>query len=314
MEDIYEKLSRHFLGEATPEQEEDVARFKKEKTKEYNLLYLLWSRRGEIHVRDFDSVKAWKKLTTDHPGEVVPFYRQLTRMAAAAAILLLFAVAIYSFIKPSAVNKVVVHNNSEGAREIQLPDGSKVWLNKNASLVYPETFNGDPRNVKLSGEAFFDVVKDPQNPFNISTIHSEVTVMGTSFNVNASLVETRVSVATGLVKVTSLKSRNSVIVPFNHSAVATDETVTSSSTVEPNYQSWKSGAFEFDDTPIRQVVKDLNSYYNQEIVIDDAGALTCTLTARFNGSHIDEVLEVIRLTCDVDVTERDGRYVLKSSR
>lgn len=301
MDDIYHKLSKHFLGEASPDEELDVARFKKENKKEYQILALLWKKRG-ISVKDFDSHKAWKTVTASQETRVIPLYSYFKRIAA-AAVLVAGMFALYQYYGPGSltVETISLINQDERIKLIHLADGSKVWLNKNATLVYSSQFTGTERKVSLTGEAFFEVTQDKEKPFVISTKYSDVTVLGTSFNVIAEALKTEVSVTTGKVKVSSLTKPNSIIIEPGYSASCTSESLTSSATKNSNYASWKTGAFVFDNTPLNQVIADLRTYYPEQIVITYPGKDTCKLKARFNQARLSEIIEVINLTCDVDI-------------
>lgn len=93
--------------------------------------------------------------------------------------------------------------------QIQLPDGSKVWLNASSNLTYDKDFGKNQRVVNLSGEAFFDVVKDPAHPFIIHTQVIDVKVLGTQFNVRSypNDANTETSLIKGSVEVT-VKNRD----------------------------------------------------------------------------------------------------------
>ena len=81
---------------------------------------------------------------------------------------------------------------------MELPDGSTVFLASNTSLEYHSDFK-NTRDIKLDGEAFFDVARDEGHPFKIETQYGNVKVLGTSFNVNTKHNATKVSVNSGLV-------------------------------------------------------------------------------------------------------------------
>ena len=94
--------------------------------------------------------------------------------------------------------------------QIQLPDGSSVWLNASSKLTYGENFGKKLREVNLTGEAFFDVVKDPSHPFIIHTTVVDVKVLGTAFNVRSypNDANTETSVLRGQVEVTVKNREN----------------------------------------------------------------------------------------------------------
>lgn len=83
----------------------------------------------------------------------------------------------------NSFKEMIVESASEGVvKEIQLPDGTKVWLNDGATLQYPEKFNGKERIVYITGEAYFEVTKNPQKPFIVQSDAMQVKVLGTTFN------------------------------------------------------------------------------------------------------------------------------------
>ena len=127
--------------------------------------------------------------------------RNVLKAAAILIIALGLGIGINSFTK--TIPEITAIAAKGEKREIVLSDGSIVVLNSNSSITYPESF-GDTRNVKLSGEAYFKVHRNPQKPF-IVTVHGvSVKVLGTSFNIESyDHRETKVSVLAGKVEVSS---------------------------------------------------------------------------------------------------------------
>jgi ferric-dicitrate binding protein FerR (iron transport regulator) len=78
--------------------------------------------------------------------------------------------------------------SAESVREINLPDGSTVWLNSNSTLLLPENFSSKHRKLFLKGEAFFEVHKDKDNSFRVFSGNSVTEVLGTSFNINSDTI------------------------------------------------------------------------------------------------------------------------------
>jgi ferric-dicitrate binding protein FerR (iron transport regulator) len=96
-------------------------------------------------------------------------------------------IQIASATPPKPVNEITI---SQGSRsKIQLPDGSQVWINSGSKLTYENSFKGTTREVKLDGEAYFDVVKDAAHPFIVHTSGIDIKVLGTAFNVKAYNIE-----------------------------------------------------------------------------------------------------------------------------
>lgn len=157
--------------------------------------------------------ETWNRIqnTINAPGRVIG----IRQWAAAAAIVATICVmaALYLSQKPrhselvaNVENKVTTEPASK--TKIELPDGTQVWLNGNSQLVYnSENFGQVNREVKLSGEAFFDVVKDQQHPFVIHTGAINITVKGTAFNVKAYPGQKNIETALirGLIEITTIQ-------------------------------------------------------------------------------------------------------------
>ena len=143
--------------------------------------------------KDWDTVKAWNQLhqkleseglledQADSPdrGRFAP----LLRIAASIALILAIGIPALYFgvIRDNTDGTIRHHLAEEGVATVDLPDGSRVYLNKGAEISYSLAFKNQ-RAVELKGEAFFEVMSDPQNPFTVRSAGMIVTVLGTSFN------------------------------------------------------------------------------------------------------------------------------------
>jgi len=311
MEDIYNLLLKHFLNETSEKEEKEIAKFKKSNSEEYSILSQLWKRK-DIEVIDFDSSKAWEQvqLKVDaNKTKVIDVYTKLMRIAAVAAILIIGIFSIYYLLGTGINQNRIEITSIERGKEIVLADGSKVWLNKNAVLTYPDKFDKNTRNVELSGEAFFEIAKNPNKPFIINMSNATVTVVGTSFNINSKENETEIVVATGTVKVSDTDNSKSKLITVGYSAKVSDNNIEKYKTSSPNYLAWKTGEFVFKDTPINQVVKDLNSYYKSQIILNN-DEIKCLLTATFIKANLEDIVDVLKLTCDIEIIKDDNNYII----
>ena len=212
---------------------------------------------------------------------------------------------LYSFAKnmrriPEAKPSEVIYNKIEtpfgGKYQINLPDGSKVWLNSASSLRFPAFFSGNTREVELNGEAFFDVAKNPDMPFKVVTKDQIVEVLGTQFNINSYADEEsfKTTLIEGSVKVI-YKDRVILLNPGQQF----QPSLKSSKVIEANTEevtAWKDGYFLFKDEDIQSIMRKISRWYNVEVSysgeIPDVG---------FGGNisrskGIDEVLNVLQLT------------------
>jgi transmembrane sensor len=311
MNNMYELLKKHFNKETTPEEETLIDAFKKNNLQEYTLLKHLWWSNEQAQIKDFDSNAAWAKLVAkanNKRTKTISLFTRIRRVAAIAILLIAGAFTIYLITKPNIPTELMVTiNHTTKGEKIILNDGSIVWLNRNAKLCYPEEFKGKTREVKLEGEAFFEVAKNPKKPFKIETSFSTVTVLGTTFNINTDSLQTNVSVATGKVNVKSANSATSVTLLPNEMAVATKSGLMKSQITNPNYLSWKTGVFQFEDTPLKDVVHDLNTFYNQKIVLKTTNQEQL-FSAHFDNAKLEDIIEILAITLTLNIQKTPNTY------
>ncbi|MDR6782383.1 transmembrane sensor [Pedobacter africanus] len=155
-----------------------------------------------------------------------------------------------------------------GQYQINLPDGSKVWLNAMSSLKYPTVFNETDRKVTLSGEAYFEIAKDQQRPFTVASNGAgnaqEVTVLGTHFNINSYTdeVATRTTLLEGRVKVAS--GTNSKMIKPGQQSTVSDGIVVAEVDVN-QVLDWKNNSFYFADENIRTIMRKLARWYDLNV-------------------------------------------------
>lgn len=158
-------------------------------------------------------------------------------------------------------------------KQVQLPDGSAVWVNAGSILIYPSEFTGRTRTIYLSGEAHFSVMKKPEQPFIVKTDQFEVEALGTVFNIQAYPNEMRtiatleegsigVDVKTGNIPCIILKPNEQLIYLHTTREIATYIVDTE------QMSSWKDGCLTLEDATFEQVVLALKRKYNVEINYD----------------------------------------------
>jgi ferric-dicitrate binding protein FerR (iron transport regulator) len=312
MKSRYEILKKHFNKETSSEEENLVSAFIQENPQEYQLLKHLWWSNTKVQIRNFDSNAGWEKVVAQanrRNRKSTPIHTKLQRIAAIMIILIISSLFIYHLINTGRTpNRIVaVTCQTKKGNEIVLSDGSKIWLNKNSKCTYPENFKGKIRKVSLTGEAFFEIAKNPNKPFIIETDNADVTVLGTAFNINTNILQTTISVTTGIVKVESKFSNECVTLLPENMAKATKTNLQKSEITNLNYLSWKTGLFVFKDTPLSIVVHDLNTFYDKQIALyrNDTEQ---RFTARFDNSKQKDIIEILKLTYKLTIEENINIY------
>lgn len=161
-----------------------------------------------------------------------------------------------------------------GQYRLTLPDGTKVWLNSASSIEYPTAFKGKDRTVTVTGETYFEVVKNAHQPFMVRYGKMAVTVLGTSFNVNAYPDENgvRTSLIEGSVKV-SQGDKTALLVPGQQAVVDSGQAIRVAKMSNPALViAWKNGYFSFEKADIPTVMRQLSRWYNIDVSYENGAA------------------------------------------
>lgn len=192
-----------------------------------------------------------------------------------------------------------------GTYQVALADGTKVWLNADSKLSFSAN-----RTTELSGEAYFEVAKDPQHPFIVNGTDQNVTVLGTRFNINSDQdkKETRTTLLEGSVNVAKNKGGQAVkLIPSQQSLITLNKI--SVKTIDTaDVVAWKNGYFNFNNEDIRSIMSAISKWYNVDV--EYVGEVS---NARFNGQisrskNIGAVLGLIQKTNNIKF-EIEGRTV-----
>lgn len=153
-----------------------------------------------------------------------------------------------------------------GQYQVNLPDGTKVWLNAASSLSFPARFSGLQRQVVLKGEAYFEVAKNKHMPFIVKSEQQKIEVLGTHFNVSAYTDEHQIktTLAEGSVKVTLTANHQEQLLKPGQQAIATNHIQVIPVDIEEAL-AWKDGLFMFNDENLENIMKKVERWYDVEI-------------------------------------------------
>jgi transmembrane sensor len=266
---------------------------------------------------------AWKKLNIANRKEVqntdnqeiksvikLNWVNNFLKIAAVLVVLFgLWFVAAKQFTTPQ--NNVLTFKSGNQAIEKILPDGTKILLSKNSEITYPKSFEGDTREIKLTGEGFFDVHHDAAHPFIIHTQGTDVKVLGTSFNVRAYTAQVQVLVKTGRVQFS--KNNKQVILTKGQKGeiLANVDTIIKSEIAEiESVTKDKVNSFVFNKMSLGEVAKDLSEQFGKEIKFSQDKIKNCKLTATFENENLENIIAVIAETFDLKVDNHNTTIIL----
>ena len=259
-----------------------------------------------------DPDKEWieleaKILVNEEParGRIISFsFRQVLRIAA---IILLLAVPSFFVFRYFTHPEQKQLEANLTIKEGKLPDGTSVTLNKGATLEYPSSFKGNKRNVKLNGEAWFEVKHDDAKPFIIISHNVRVEVLGTSFYVNTNAANNTMEVILNSGSVAVYfddHKENSIFLSPGEKAeiIPGQQKMEKDINTDQNYRSWMTQRFIYNNTPLVTIVADLNKVYHANLRIATPVISYCLVTATFDHQSPESILHVLQATLDLNIS------------
>lgn len=267
-------LLRYIKGETAPEEELEVARWMEENP--------------EKHQRELDEVRfiyhfsllndertARRPEASARPAALRPWRRigrYALRAAAAAVLLIVGGYTAKLHIYNEIGRQSTIFEVPYGQRvRIALPDGSNVWLNSGARIEYPPVFSRNDRRVKLTGEALFEVEHDSERPFRIETFASEISVLGTKFNVVADETHRRFSTTLleGRVRLTNRvdPTQPDIVLSPNDMATLSNGRMYVRTETDPEALCWTEGLVSIGGLPFDELMARFEQVFDVKIVL-----------------------------------------------
>ena len=351
---IDELLIKYLTGTATLQEREDV---------------LVWIHKSDKNGKYFDELKdcyeasilakkvskedreeSWERIKVGYyrakysnhsqSGKMTVFTKILRyAMPIAASVLIAFFLGslLQKNKDATPVNRENVFTHfivPKGSRsQVILPDQTKVWLNSESKLKYPNDFNSRNREVFLEGEAFFDVAHDMSKRFIVNTSDIKIRVYGTKFNVKSypkeNIVET--TLEEGLISMVANKqNKKEVFLRPNESIIYYKKKSSTKDTqnihqdnsnpgiFKPIQQtnplditSWKDNRLIFNETRIEDMISDLERWYNINIIVKDKKINDIRIKATFTVETVEQVIRAICMAADIDYELNKNTVVFK---
>jgi ferric-dicitrate binding protein FerR (iron transport regulator) len=322
----------------------------------------VWKSRGtEVEENTDELFNRHLQRLSDDTVENTPFYHvgevrsrrvrrirslvAVTAVAASVALVVLLAYNVFqgngSSVKeaasPAPGNFVSTKNGSKS--KLQLPDGTQVWLNSGSNISYDNDFGGATRQVQLTGEAFFDVVKDNARPFIIHTATVDIKVLGTAFNVRSYPEEkvTETSLIRGAVEVTLkanadkrifLKPNEKLIVSNDSTLVKSDSIQVADVRKKPAAMTltqvhhlnkdtvasevlWTKNKLVFDGETLSEVALKLERWYGVKVIIQGDELKNIEYTGVFDDDNLTEVLYALQLSGNFKYVVRRNEVIIR---
>lgn len=245
---------------------------------------------------------------------------RIWRVAASIAVVLAVGAGLY-FARFAAkeIPYLTVKTQRGEQKTVTLPDGSRIWLNAESSVTYPEQFTAlETRNIQLTGEAFFDVARDEAKPFTIRSGDLVTTVLGTSFNIRDYPEDQTiaVTVATGKVKIESANDQHQetasqLLVPGEQGVYNKQSASIAKTQVKlEKYLAWKGGTILLEGVSLKEATDILSRWYDAEFVFKNPALETCTIDGKFRNDKLVNILENLRFLMGIEYRIEEGNKVI----
>ena len=247
------------------------------------------------------------------------------KVAAVLALAILSSLSVYYLLYDTSpkTDFLVYQTESRQKSTVTLSDGTKVKLNANSKLKYPQTFNNsDVREVFLEGEAFFEVTPNVNLPFVIKSSEVTTTVLGTSFNIRAYPKddEIEISVVTGKIAVSINDDSNSeqpgnrmLLTPNQVANYQPTQGLTKETLDITELVAWKDGILIFNDKTIMETAKILEKWYDVKVIVENKEIGGCLFRGKFKDPSLTKVLESLKFMYDIEY-EFSGELVVLNGK
>jgi ferric-dicitrate binding protein FerR (iron transport regulator) len=321
-----ERMVRYLKGESGDEEQKQMDVWLQDGSNRRRLeqIKAMWKASGDVYQSYSPNLKkAWQNIETGisqkQQFRSVSFrtWKWAGRVAAVlVATVSIMWIVIHTGFDHKTLTTGLLKELTTGSTidSILLSDGSVIWLNRQTTVRFPETFAGEERRVFLSGEAFFKVARDVERPFIVEAQGTVTRVLGTSFNIKTDKDKASIAVLTGKVSFSEKEDADNSALLIKGEQARFDQThrlLTKFRIEDPNLLAWKTGILVFNNTPLPEVANVLSGYYHKPITIDTPNPELLTLSASFEKQNIEEILEVVSMTLDLRCEKAAEGYILK---
>lgn len=308
-------LPKYFAGEATDEERRQVDEWltaDNSHRKDFDAFSKLWNLTGKAAGKeDINLEKEWKKLESALHIKQTRIISLPRIIQIAASVILISTLAFWGL----QISRIKTEKAPAASLSVvTLPDGSLVSLNAGSKISFYKGFGVTHRNINLKGEAYFEVSKNKQLPFQVNTGQAVVKVVGTKFNLKAYKDKPVIKITVTEGTVILYNSRQ----PEKAATLHAGETgtfdkrlmiISKQPVVNKNDIAWKTKIIDFNNTPLIEVIEILENTYHYSIIAEPR-IQNCAITVRFKNQSFESVLKVLKETLDLSVSFRGKQIVI----
>ncbi len=301
-DDIYDLIVKELSSNTTAEEQKSLEQKlagNQELKSTFQIIKAFWTNFYSKNQTNTIIAKTEKKLGFTYHNNRRTKLNYVLKLVASVLIFFSIGYSVYHFIQPKHHLELKEYSCSAGEiKEITLSDGTKVWLNSMSLLIVAEPFSEDIREVKLFGEAYFEVESDPEKPFIVKTQLLKTMVLGTHFNVVAYPSDEvhEIALYEGKVQLnTENNVDNKILLNPGERAYYTTKTgninVVKTDLGKP--AKWRDGILRFYDEDLFCITKKLERKFHKRILITDSVVGDLKYTAEFEEESLEKILTLL---------------------
>lgn len=310
---LYYLLNKQAGGAISPEEELILEKW-------YNSLqYSLPVNAEEVHA---EKERSWENLQhqlTANAGAIAPVRTLWKRWFLAAAMLVMIAglstlALLFNRNTPAKPLTYTAVETGRQKKSVTLPDGSRVWVNAHSRLRFADGFDENRHIILDHGEAYFEVTRDTNHPFQVKVDGLEVSVLGTAFNIQSfpQLSEIKVTVTQGKVAVNDSLNCHEKLLPAQELTYLRNSHQFSISSIDPSRSNdWKNGKIWLNNITLKELAVYIRNIYDYDVVFVNKELGNCKNTINFSDKdELNEVLDLLKLLNKISYTIKNKTIYL----
>jgi len=316
--DIDILITKHLTNSISQEEEDALDRWKGQNhsnTLHFDEMVKVWNHsEGLVAFQQVDSqldlATIKKRVQFEQPNVKIRKINLASRIAAIMIPAIMFVAGYTLYQNTPGFGKWQAFKTQTQNGEVTLPDQSNVTLNQKSRLVYLKKMQGDKRLIKLHGEGYFKVAKNPDKPFIIEVGKVNVEVLGTEFNLEENAATGRVCIAVTEGKVRFWSGKQEEILLAGDRAVFENGTIQKKTIDNNNFLSWKTGIISFDNANMADVSKAIQDHFDEVTAVEVKTDTDLKITTKFIKPSLQEVLDELMIHSDKKIDWIDGKLII----
>jgi ferric-dicitrate binding protein FerR (iron transport regulator) len=296
---LYELLAKELNSTLSPEEKallNDSLANNEPENEQVNALRDFWNKAYPQHFSHTITARTEKKLGLTYRTNSFTRSQFVYKIAASVLLLLSLGLSGLLFLKDhNSPSLMEYHSNTREVKQFELSDGTKIWLNGGSYILAVEPFSGESRNVKLYGEAYFEVAPNAEMPFIVETRHLTTKVLGTAFNISSwpdSKVQ-QIELYEGKVKLEADENwENEIVLTPGQRARFNAENgdFQIGEHGKSTAAAWRNGILNFYNEELFSIVLQLEKKFETRVLVSDSEAGKLRFTAEFSDEPLEKIL------------------------